>query len=94
MEFSAPVSSDSSARGGSGTRRISGMEKMSHQKATLTNDSLIAATVSGSPNVGGLRIQRRFTSSSTPPPRNPSAKPEVDTRSSSSGAAMCGSSES
>ena len=64
-----PVSSDSSARGGSGTRRSSGIEKISHQTATLTNDSLMAATVSGRPNVAGLRIQARLTSSSTPPPR-------------------------
>ena len=33
MEGSVPVSSASSARGGSGTRRSRGMEKISHQNA-------------------------------------------------------------
>jgi hypothetical protein len=70
------------------------MEKSSHHTPTLASDSLIASTVPDRPNVPGLRIHARLTSSSTPPPMNPMAYPAVDTRSNSSGAAMCGSSES
>jgi hypothetical protein len=56
-----------SARG-SGTRRNSGIENTSHQTATLTNESLIAATALGSPNDAGIRIHSRLTTSRMPPP--------------------------
>ena len=86
--------SDSSRTGGSGTVRKSGSENTSHQTPTLTNESRTAAVVSGRPNVAGLRIQARLISSRMPPPMNPIAKPAVETRSMSRGAAMWGSSES
>ena len=85
IEFWRRRSSASSVGAGSGTRKNNGSEKTSHHTATLTNDSLMAATESASPNVAGLRIHARFRTSSTPPPRYPIAYAAVETRSISSG---------
>ena len=70
------------------------MENTSHQTATLTNDSRIAVSVSGMPKLVGIRIHNKLMTSRSPPPRYPIAYAAVDTRSISSGRAMCGSSES
>ncbi len=65
----ASVSPGPTSRGGSGTRRSSGSMKTSHHTPTLANDSFVAATVLGSPNVPGLRIHARLMTSRMPPPR-------------------------
>ena len=71
--FSPMTASCSSWRGGSGTRRKSGIENPAHQMATLTKLRRVATSGSAKPNVPGARIHARLMASSSPPPRYPKA---------------------
>ena len=53
---------------GSGTLRNNGIEKTTHQTATLASDSRVAVPASGMPNHSGFWIIIRLMASSMPPP--------------------------
>lgn len=62
-----PATAAAASRGGSGTRRSSGMLNSIHHTPTLANDSFVAVTPGGKPNHAGCRIHARFTTAAPPP---------------------------